>query len=168
MSKAQIMTFSAIAIAVFGVTALVGYLGLNQVVAQVTGNSFPKIIENLSAKFNLNPSDVQTVFEETRDQAHAARLDEAVKAGDITSEQKNLILEKQKEIRTKVEEINNKQLTTTERLKEMQTVRDEMSDWATKNNIPLRYIGIGGMMGRGGFGKGVGMHMGQGMMDFDF
>jgi hypothetical protein len=162
MNKTKIFTVTAVAVAAAGVTGAFGYLGVSQVMAAVANNGHNTLIENLAKKFNVSTTDVQSVFDETRTAEETARLDQAVKDGQITEAQKALIVVKQKELETKIQEINNKQLTTTERQTALQQVQDDLNSWATTNKIPsylLRGGGMGGHRGQGGFemmgGKGM-------------
>ena len=146
---------------VAGVSGLVW--GGTKVAAQISNGNYPAIVTNLAEKFGLKPEDVQTVFDDTRKAEVSSRLDEAVTAGDITAEQKTLILAKKTEIETKIQDIKNKALTASERATEMQTLRTDVEKWATDNKIPVQYVMGFGKGGRGemgmGFGRGEGMHM---------
>lgn len=86
----------------------------------------------------------QEFFEQQREQREEmmqsrleGRLDEALSQGELTQEQKDLILAKREEIQTR-----------------MQEMRDETEAWAEENDIDLEYLGprcMGGHTG-GRFG----------------
>jgi len=135
-----------------------GVFALNNVSALINGE-YPTIVENIATKFNLNPSEVEQVFESTRIQERTERLSQAVVDGDITEAQKNLILEKENEFRASIEKINSQELTADARHEAIQNLRSDLIDWAEENDIPTKYIMMGGM---NGMGKGMGMGMGDG------
>ncbi len=122
------------------------------------------VVQKLAEKFNLNESDVQAVFDQTREERHQEmetkyedNLNTAVSEGKITEEQKTLILAKHDEIEKNREanRENWQNLTPEERRTQMQQQRDEMQTWADQNGINLSLImGMGdGMRGpHGGFG----------------
>lgn len=157
-------TYQIAGIAVLGTVATLslalggGLLGAKAFAETTTGN-YPTIIENLASKFGLNKDEVQQVFEDTRTQERSDRLDNLVSDGTITEDQKQLVLDKEDEIKTKIDEINNQELTATEKHDAMDALRDEIQQWEDDNNIPERVLGpMGGMGMRGG---------GRGMMDRD-
>ena len=100
-------------------------------------------------KFNLNVSDVQQVFQDTRTQQQNDRLSQLVTDGKITEAQKQLIIDKRTEIESKVADINNKQMTATERADAIQTLRDDLKKWSSDNKIDERYVMLGGGIGGG-------------------
>lgn len=148
--------------AAVGMTALLGLglVGVTQVEAATNGG-VSTLIQNLANKFNVSTTDVQAVFDQTRVDEEKSRLDEAVAAGTITSEQETLIIAKQAEIKTKMDEINNKQLTQSERQTALQSLMKEVQQWQSDNEIPqgVMNLGRGGMRGgmRDGMGEGMGM-----------
>jgi len=156
MSKKKVLTIlgaSALGSALFVGTA---YLTLQSVSALIgLGNGeYPDLIKNLAAKFNADPAEVEQVFEDTHDQMISSRLDEAVADGEISAEQKTLILNKMDEVQAKMEEINNQEMTATERRDALESLHDELRDWADENDIPLMFLmgnrrGMGDMMERG-------------------
>lgn len=156
MSKKKVLTIlgaSALGTALFVGTA---YLTLQSVSALIgLGNGeYPDIIKNLAAKFNADPAEVEQVFEDTHDQMISSRLDKAVADGRITAEQKTLILNKMDEVQAKMDEINNQEMTATERRDALESLHDELRDWADENDIPLMFLmgnrrEMGGMMERG-------------------
>ena len=124
-----------------------GAYGLNSALADSDSDS-PPIIQKLVEKFNLNENEVKAVFEEERNQHQERaremfeeRLNQAVKDGKITEEQKNKIMAKHEEMRTERQQERN----------ERQEQRQEMEQWAEDNGINLEDVGMfGGGLGRGG------------------
>jgi arsenate reductase-like glutaredoxin family protein len=113
---------------------LAGIGGASAVLAQSSATS-DSLIDKIAQKFNLNKDDVKSVFEEEhatrlaeRQTAITERLDEAVKAGDITTAQETLIENKLKEIQASHE-----------------SERQSLETWAKQNNIDTQYIAIGKM-----------------------
>jgi|GEM_PF-1243441 len=157
MSKNKVLTI--LGVSALGTALFVGsaYLTLQSVSALIgLGNGeYPDLIKNLAAKFNADPAEVEQVFEDTHDQMIESRLDTAVAEGKITSDQKTLIINKMEEFQTKIDEINDQELTATERRDALENLHEEVRDWADKNDIPLMYLMVngrgmnGGMMDRG-------------------
>jgi hypothetical protein len=142
---------SVASIATLGTIGFVGLTGTGMVQAQANENEYPLIIQKLAEKFGVEASEVQNVFEETKDQLFVDRLTEAVENGDITEDQKSLIIEKQAEFETRREEIDNQSLTAAERRDAMQTLHEEMRNWAEENGIDMHFL-MGGKhirMGKG-------------------
>lgn len=136
-----------IASVVLSVLLLAGVIGAGVVLAQST-NTNPPIIQKFAEKFNVSTDDVKEVFDEVREERRKEaqirfeeQLNEAVKDGKITEEQKKVILEKQAEIMKQQEEVFK--------------LRQELKTWADENNIDLREIcGPGPGHKRGGFRGG--------------
>ena len=127
------------------------------------------IVNAIAQKFNLNPTDVQQVFDAEHQKMQAqrqadlkTRLDQAVKDGKITQAQEDLIVAKHQEMKTFMDSMKDK--TPAERETAMKSQRDALKKWATDNNIPPQFLMPFGDHGRGrGFGpmdggKGKGMH----------
>lgn len=98
------------------------------------------LVDKIATKFNLNKSDVQAVFDEDRS-AHEAerqqkleeRLSQAVTDGKITSDQKDQILAKLKDMQTYMDSIKDK--SADERRSLMKTKMDELRQWAEDNGL---------------------------------
>jgi hypothetical protein len=153
--KKQII-LSALVLSVVGIAAA----GVSTVAAQTTTARDSSLIQKIADKFKLNKTDVQTVFDQDRQEKQAtketqyqARLDQLVKDGKITKAQEKLILDKHKELESKRRsEFQNKQnLTADQRKAEMQQERTDLNTWATNNGIDIRYL-------MGGFGMGMHGH----------
>lgn len=165
MKKNKIIGLTAVALIVVTLTAALGVFGIIKISALIESGKVPAIITNLANKFNLNVSDVQQVFQDTRTQQQNDRLAQLVTDGKITEAQKQLIIAKRTETESKVADINNKQMTTTERADTLQSLRDDLIKWASDNKIDERYVIMGGGMGGGlTFGMPFGGRRGGPMM----
>lgn len=173
LTKKQMLALGAVSVISTGIIGAGGLLGITKVAAQDSTGDYPLIIQNLVDRFGLNADDVETVFEETRDQRQSEYLNQYVEDGTITEDQKTQILAKHEEHRAAMDEINDQSLTVEERRAALQALHDEMESWAEENGIPTEVLrpGRGGMGGfgegreemRGGGGRGG---FGGGMMDF--
>lgn len=121
------------------------------------------LITKIAQKFNLSEDDLKTVFEEDRQERQKvmqARYEEmlatAVKNGEITEEQKQLIIAKNAEIKAarEAQMEEDKNLSDDERKAKMEEHREEMEKerealeaWAKENGIEMKYL-----MMRGGHG----------------
>jgi len=126
-----------------------------------TESNFCPIAQRIAERFNLSESEVQEVFTEAREERRQEmevrfeeRLNELVNAGEITEEQKGLVLAKKVEMQEKREEL--KDLSWEERKEALKELRQEMREWTEENGIDLR--GFGGEYR--GFGKGRGFRLG--------
>lgn len=136
---------------------LAATLATQNTYAQSTDDPNSTLIQKLVTKFKLNETDVKAVFDEHHKEMFVKmeekmneRLDEAVKNGKITAEQKTLIISKMKELQSKKAENleKMKDLTAEERKTQMQAERESLTAWAKENNIDLSYLkgGFGGRM----------------------
>ena len=114
-----------------------GALG-GSAIAESGDNSYPPIVDKIAAKFNLSKDEVKKVFEEER-AAHQAehkqqleeKLNQAVKDGKLTEEQKTKLLAKMEEmVQARVEQRQ-------ENKEEIDKRRDEFKTWANQNGIDL-------------------------------
>jgi len=139
--------------------ALLGSVGIYGIVKAQSDEAggYPPFIQKLAEKFNLNVSDVKAFFDENRPakmepgKNFEAKLDEAVTDGELTAEQKALILAKRDEIKSQMQANRdaNKDLSKEQRKAAMEAKRIELETWAKANNIDLKYV-----MGGRGFGLG--------------
>lgn len=163
-----------VAIAGLAVATLAGGGLLTQAVSAQSSMGGTGLADLIAKKFNLKSEDVQAVIkdyrqthEKEREQDHQAmmtkHLDQAVTDGKITSAQKDLIVAKQAEMKTKMDEIRS--MTNKDAQKTaMDQMHTDMKAWAEQNGIPTDFMGP--MGGRGPGGRG-GHGMGHGMMDRD-
>lgn len=158
------------------VACAAGSLGLASVgaLAATSTNSSGSLVDDVTNHFHLNKSEVQQVFDNHRkteqanhEQKYEDRLNQAVKDGKLTSDQKDKILAKHKEMISFMESLKDK--TPQERHDAMKTKMDELKTWEKDNNIPVGYLGGPGMghhgFGHGPKGDGPGEGIGMRMMD---
>lgn len=150
------------AIATLGIAGLIGVASVSAV-SDSSAGGVDTLVTKIAEKFNLNKDDVQKVFDEERavriaerEQVMKDRLARAVTNGDLTQDQADMIVAKHQEMREFMEGLADK--TADERRAAMQQKRGELNQWASDNNIPLRYLRLkGGHHGGHGYG-GRGMH----------
>ena len=118
-----------IAVAALAIGTTLGVSGLQAVSAQENGGN--SIIENLAEKFNTSADEIKSVFEQTKEERGVERkqqvadsLEQAVKDGDITEEQKQTIESKMSGVHKKMEEVK--------------AARKDLKQWADDNNVDLR------------------------------
>jgi len=107
--------------------------------------TFSALVTAIATKFNLNPSDVQTVVNQvhtdqqaTRQATAKTKLDQAVTDGALTQAQEDLIVAKWAEEQTFQESLQS--MTATQRQAAIRQHRTDLQDWAKTNNIPLQYL----------------------------
>ncbi len=147
--KKKAVLVASVLLSLFLIAAVVG----TGVVLAASNDSYPPIVEKLAEKLNLKEDDVQSAFDEMKEEKQQEmqekweeRLDEAVEDGKITEDQKEEILEKRTAIQQKQEE--------------MHELKQELKSWADENDIDLREVmGLaykGGLKGPRGRGSGIG------------
>lgn len=147
--------------------ALASMAGVSAATNNNADDGRDNLINKIASKFNLKPTEVKAVFEEehaAREAEHKqnfeAKLDQLVKDGKITSDQKAKILAKQAEMKAQMEasRAEMKDMTPAERKAEMQKHKAELEQWAKDNGINTDYLklvighGPGGHGRHGGFG----------------
>ncbi len=138
-----------------------GVFGIANANAQTatTDNPMSSLVQKIATKFNLNQNEVQAVFDQEHAERHAQmdaqyeqRLSQLVTDGKITEQQKQLILNKHKEMQanreTEMAALQN--MTDEERRAAMEKKRTELENWAKDNNIELQYVMPFGKGGHGG------------------
>lgn len=142
-----------------------------QVQSSSRGSSFnpmSNLVNAIAAKFNLNASDVQQVFDDqqkqeeaNREQMFTDRLNQAVTDGKLTQDQANKITAKKQELESQREanKASFDSQTDAQRKAAMEQQMADLKQWATDNNIPQEFMpfagGFGGFGGHhGGFGHG--------------
>lgn len=140
---------NGIVVGILVLIAVAGFGLASQARAQENPGRFSSIIQRLADKFGLNQDEVQAVFDEER-AAHQAeheamfsqRLDDAVSSGQITAEQKQLIIDKRAELESERQAFRDEaaSLTPQERRDLMKTKQDELMTWAQENGIDLSLL----------------------------
>lgn len=121
------------------------------------------LVQKIATKFNLNKDDVQAVFDQNRqdmdakrEQNYESRLDQLVKDGKINAQQKQLLLDKHKQLVSQMESNKDvfKNLTPDERKAKMDAAKADIESWAKQNGIDAKYLmPMGpGRRGHGHFG----------------
>lgn len=135
-------------------------------------NPMSELVSAIASKFNLNASDVQTVFDEQktkmqadrkakmaemetkRQQEFSDRLAQAVSGGKLTQDQADKIKAKLAELESAKKSLEGK--TGEERRTAMKEQADSLKQWAKDNGISEEYLWRGGQ-GRGIFGTASGV-----------
>jgi hypothetical protein len=129
-----------------------GVVGASTVAAAqaTTASESPmsSLVSAIATKFNLNPSEVQQVFDEhrtemkaERQQAMADRVAAAVTKGTITQEQADKITARMQEMKGFMDTLRDK--TPEERRAAMKTQMTDLKEWAAENNVPLSVLPMG-------------------------
>lgn len=134
----------------------VGALGATALAKVDNGHS---LVDMLAQKFNLNKADVQKVFDDHKSLVQAdqeknyeARLQKAVDDKKLTSDQRDKILQKHKDLLAQVQAMRSADSSKTpaERRADMAKIRTDITKWEQDNNIPPGYLGVmGGGRGHG-------------------
>lgn len=162
-SKKILLT--AAAVSIIGVGSLAS-------VAQAQGDG-DNLVDKISQRFNVDKNEVQKVFDEERESRQADRqkgyeemLNQAVKDGKLTQEQKEKVLTKHNEMKKEMEQNRDEMMNKSEserdqlrdqRHEEMGKKRTELEQWEKDNGIPSGYLMLHkgeGHGGRGGHGPG--------------
>ncbi len=141
--------------ATVGVMSLAGLANWSMVQAQGPADQ-SSLIQKIAEHFGLNQDEVQTVFDEYRQEEHTQRqaemqsrreeqLSQAVSDGKITEDQKTAILAKEAEMQQQM--ANLQDLSMDERRSQMESLHDEMKTWFESQGIDQSVIG------RGDFGR---------------
>lgn len=128
--KFAILAATAALVAIGGLTAL----GLTQVAA--AGNTtYPAIIENIAKAFNVEPSKVQEIFENTRQQEKEERLSQLVTDGKITEAQKQALIKFHDEIDTERDKLKAEGKTRAEIREALKSTMEEHRQWLKDQGI---------------------------------
>jgi hypothetical protein len=128
-------------------------------------NGQATLVQKIAQKFGLQESEVQTVFDEHREEHHAQmqahfeeRLTQAVNDGKITEAQKQAIIAKHKKLQEAFtsERETMKNMTPEERKATMEKRHDALKAWAEEQGIDLSLFPMV-MNGHGGHGMKIKM-----------
>ena len=132
--NSKLFMFIAATVILMGIA---GFYGLKTARAD-EASQYPPVMQKLVERFNLNEDEVKAVFDDFRVERQAEmkarfeeRLNQAVSDGQISEEQKQLIIAKHEELRA-----------------ERNAKRDELKTWAEENGIDLQLF-FGPKGGRG-------------------
>jgi len=131
---------------------------ITQAQAYGSGDRHQNMVQVLAEKLGKSETEVEDAFsgirEEHREEARLGfegRLDEAVSNGEITEDQKKLVLEKKDELRAEF----------TAAGEQRDAHRAELEKWAEDNGIDMNlFMGLG-QGKRDGSGDGMGMRRGK-------
>jgi hypothetical protein len=111
-----------------------------------TGN-VSSVVTGLLGQLSLSDADVQSVLnlalstDSTQGQAAVdAKLSDAVVNGKISIAQKQAILDKLDELRTQAESLDLENMSLDQRHAVLQSVKDDLGDWAKLNNLDLNLL----------------------------
>ena len=111
------------------------------------------LVNAIAQKFNLNPTDVQKVFDDQKTQMHvsmeqklADRISKAVADGKLTQDQANKITAKIAELEAFKTSLHGK--TKQEIKAAMKTQMESLKQWVSDNNIPAGYLNFGLHLGK--------------------
>ena len=120
-------------------------LFLNSAIAK-GGNDLTGLASTLATQYHLNQTQVKVTLDEFRSQKLAEReaeiakgLDQAVTDGALTQDQREKILAKRSEVKTKLNEIRTI-TSASDRQTARQQLRQDLKQWAKDNSIPLRWL----------------------------
>lgn len=139
----------------------VGAFGATALAKVDNGHS---LVDMIAQKFNLNKADVQKVFDDhktqvqvDREKNYETRLQKAVDDKKITSDQRDKILQKHKDLLAQVQALRSADTSKTpaERRADMTKLKADITKWEQDNNIPPGYLRV-----MGG-GRGHGNHNGS-------
>lgn len=159
MLKKSLLSIAAVT--VLGAGALGSSIAYAQTTTD-TQNPMSSLVQKIATKFNLNQSDVQAVFDASRQERQTqmkakveSQLTQWVTEGKITEAQKQLILQKQQELQAtrQSNRTNMQSLTPQERQTQKAAKRAELQAWAKDNGIDIQYLMPMGGKGFGHFGK---------------
>lgn len=132
------MKYSKTLIAASAITGAIGIAGISSTaLAATSDDDYSPIVKKIADKFNLKDADVQQVFKDEKtlhQQKHQQgledKLDQAVKDGKLTEEQKNQLIAKLESLKSEFKPEKNQQ-----RMLKHQNLHDELEAWAKDNGI---------------------------------
>lgn len=124
-----------------------GALGVQAVFAQ-EDPMYHTLVTRIADEFGLDEDQVEQVIHELREERQAVMharwlemLDQAVRNGKVTPEQRQALIDRHAEVFQEMESI--RLLPFKERRAETRRVRDEFRAWADENGIDLPAVGLG-------------------------
>jgi len=135
-------------------------IGISAVSAHGGGENKNELVTKLAEKFNVDASEVESVFKKQhaemkaeREVKRTERLQALVDAGTITAEQKTALEAKFEEMATTRQALKNQDLSLEEIHAKMDEGRSAIESWAKEQGINLKDIRPeGGQMGGRGHG----------------
>ncbi len=120
------------------------------------------LISAIAQKFNISPVEVQKIFDEQKSQMKvkmqekfADKIKQAVSSGKLTQDQANKIIAKRADLESKEADfrVSLKGKTKSEIKSIVKSQMTELKQWADNNNVPVKYLMIGGPRGEKGHMK---------------
>jgi hypothetical protein len=149
MKKNIILTGLIITVLVLGIA------GAGNTYAQTPSisneNPMTSLVQKIAEKFGLKQADVQEVFDQVRKDRESqmqaryeAQLDTYVKEGKITEAQKQLIINKHKELKANMQKEMDTiaEMTPEQRKAQHDAKKAELDAWAQANGIDPQYLGF--------------------------
>lgn len=155
-----------IIIPALALSVVLGGTVISTQIASADENNRISFATKIAERFSLNESEVTSFLEEDRAERQSMRqehfeerLTEAVENGELTEDQKSLIIAKNAELQSEREENRSEkggekpsEEEREARREENEQNREELESWADANDIDMTYLMGGG--GRGGHGAG--------------
>jgi hypothetical protein len=150
LSKSALITT-----AVAATSLSLGGAGLVSAAGNSNTTGGTSLVDKIAAKFNLNKSDVQAVFDQNhaekqaqREQKDQDRLNQAVKDGALTQAQADHINQVHSQIKQIIGNTSRRDLSQDQK-QQIKTQMDDLRQWAQQNNVNLSLLGHGRHLGRG-------------------
>lgn len=131
-------------------------LSVGQVYAQSHGS--PTLVQAIAQKFGLNQSQVQSVFDQYKQQRQANvqqrlndRLTKLVQNGKITDAQKTAILAEVAKLKSEYNAQSFKNMTLAQRKQAFQKEQAEIDSWSKSHGINPMYLRVGWGIPRSGW-----------------
>jgi len=133
---------------------LTGVYGTSLASIKTNGDSRIEMMDMLAQKFNLDESEIEDFMEKYREDSREdkqtkmkiklkKKLQNQVKKGNLSYNQKNLILEKREEMEKKInQDLKNWSKDRKKRREQIEEYREEMRKWAEENNIEFDLLGL--------------------------
>ncbi len=135
MNISKKLAISAAALTITGAAATATAVAATS--PSTNNSSYPPIVQKIADTFHLNPSDVNNVFQQQKQMNQDQRkqklndyLEQKVKDGTITEDQKNKIETKLDELHQQLKSENKDQ-----RHQDRQDLRSQLEQWAKNNGI---------------------------------
>lgn len=146
----QLKTYLMISLLALTLTGAAIY-GSDPALAQAQDFRNDGLIKKLSQRFGLGEDEVEQVIEEFRQERREehqqwlyARLTQAAANGEITEEQRDLILLKHEQIRqTWQEQLAERGIKPEDKKAATQEKKQELARWAVENGVEVTYFGRG-------------------------
>jgi hypothetical protein len=121
---------------------IVGAAGLygarNLALASSDQSGHQTLAQDIASAFGLDPSKVQGVIAQYREQSYEQRLQAAINSGKLTSAQESAILTEHNTLAAEIKAAMGQ--TGTARRAALEQVRSDAQAWANANNVSVRWL----------------------------